>query len=131
MLDDRTCVNEKISKLPLHINWNNQSNMYAWSLYLGPDHKPGDETLPKYASASRRAELSGLPPALITVGDLDLFHDECTEYVRRLENDGVKTNIVVTVGGFHAYMLMQPDKGPSVEAWNKFHAFGMSFLSGR
>jgi len=128
MLDDRTCVNETISKLPPHLVWNNQSNMYAWSLYLGPDHKPGDETLPKYASASRRADLSGLPPALITVGNLDLFHDECTEYAQRLKNDGVKADLVVTKGGFHAFMSMQPDKGPSVEVWNKCHAFGKSFL---
>jgi acetyl esterase/lipase len=128
MLDDRTCVNETISKLPPHLVWNNQSNMYAWSLYLGPDHKPGDEILPKYASASRRADLSRLPPALITVGDCDLFHDECTEYAQRLKNDGVKTDFVVTKGGFHAFMSMQPDKGPSVEAWNNFYAFGKSFL---
>lgn len=129
MLDDRTCVNnETISNLPPHLVWNNQSNMYAWSLYLGPDHKPGDEILPRYASASRRADLSGLPPALITVGDLDLFHDECTEYAQRLKNDGVKTDFVVTKGGFHAFMSMQPDKGPSVDVWRKFHAFGKSFL---
>merc|ERR1740129_63326 len=32
--------------------------------------EPGDELLPEYASASRREDLSGLPPAYVQVGDV-------------------------------------------------------------
>jgi acetyl esterase/lipase len=128
MLDDRTCVNRTVSKLPPHILWNAKSNLYAWSLYLGPHHQPGSANLPKYASASRRECLSGLPPALVLVGDLDLFHEECTKYAHRLKEHGVETEFVVTEGGYHAFMSISLNDGPSVECWDRFHAFGKRFL---
>ena len=128
MLDDRTCVNRIIMDLPPHILWNVKSNLFAWSLYLGPHHEPGNAILPKYASASRRDDLSGLPPALVLVGDLDLFHEECTEYAHRLEEHGVKTEFVLTMGGYHAFMSMSLNDGPSVECWGRFHEFGKRFL---
>ena len=128
MLDDRTCVVEAARGLPPHVVWNNKSNAYAWSQYLGPRHEPGGEGLPRYASAGRREDLSGLPPALILVGDLDLFHGECAEYARRLEDHGVETEFVVTEGGYHAFMCASYNAGPSVECWGRFHAFGRKFL---
>ncbi|KAL3807655.1 hypothetical protein ACHAXA_007945 [Cyclostephanos tholiformis] len=128
MLDDRTCVNGTVLELPPHILWNAKSNLFAWSQYLGPHHEPGSVNLPKYASASRREDLSGLPPALILVGELDLFHEECTKYARRLIEHGVETEFVVTEGGFHAFMSMSPNDGPAVECWGRFHAFGKRFM---
>lgn len=129
MLDDRTCVNESHSKVPSHLVWNNKSNHYAWSCYLGPNHKPGDEDLPKYASASRREDLSGLPPAWIHVGDLDLFHEECIEYSRRLQSHGVETELMLTKGGFHGMMAMGTNEQPIVEVWDSLHGFGKEYLS--
>mmetsp|Transcript_2522 Transcript_2522/g.5355 ORF Transcript_2522/g.5355 Transcript_2522/m.5355 type:complete len:347 (+) Transcript_2522:241-1281(+) len=128
MLDDRTCVDDSLSKLPPHLVWNNKSNMYAWSSYLGPSHEPGDENLPKYASASRRNDLSGLPPAYIEVGDLDLFRTECIEYARRLKDDGVETEFVETKGAFHGFMSLGRDEQPIVESWERFQTFGKKFL---
>ncbi|KAL3761142.1 hypothetical protein ACHAWU_002392 [Discostella pseudostelligera] len=129
MLDDRTCENESHSKVPPHLVWNNTSNHYAWSCYLGPDYKPGDENLPKYASASRREDLSGLPPAWIHVGDLDLFHEECIEYSRRLKYHGVETELVLTKGGFHGMMSMGTNEQPVLEVWDSLHGFGKEYLS--
>lgn len=129
MLDDRTCVNESHSKVLPHLVWNNKSNYYAWSCYLGPNHKPGDENLPKYASASRREDLAQLPPAWIQVGDLDLFREECVEYSRRLQNHGVQTELVLTKGGFHGMMAMGTNEQPIVEVWDSLHGFGKEYLS--
>jgi len=130
MLDDRTCTDTALSKLPLHLVWNNKSNMYGWSSYLGPKHKPGDESLPKYASASRREDLTNLPPAIIQVGDLDLFWNECKDYAKRLEAVGVETVFVEIKGMFHGAMTIggMRDVRPVVKAWERFEAFGKKFL---
>lgn len=128
MLDDRTCVNDDLSALPPHILWNNTSNNYAWSSYLGNNCKPGDEALPKYASASRREDLSSLPPAYIICGDLDLFRDECKDYARRLEESGVETEYVEVEGGFHGFMTIGTNEEPVVKAWQSFRDFGEKYL---
>ncbi|KAL3768258.1 hypothetical protein ACHAW5_000011 [Stephanodiscus triporus] len=141
MLDDRTsCGAEKKSEssasfssssdddAPPHILWNHKSNAFAWSLYLGPMYEPGMDSLPEYSSASRRRDLSGLPPAFVHVGDLDLFHDECSAYARRLVEHGVPTELVVTEGGYHGYMLVHIDSGPANEIWERLRAFGGRYL---
>lgn len=129
MLDDRTCVDDELLKLPPHLVWNNKSNIYGWSSYLGPNHKPGDETLPKYAAASRRADLSNLPPACILVGDLDLFHDESQEYAQRLKRDGVETEFHELKGFCHGAMIMGKDLTPvQQDVFEKIHTFGKRHL---
>ena len=127
MLDDRTCLNDSLSKMP-HLVWNNKSNKYAWSSYLGLGHEPGDEHLPKYSSAARRKDLSGLPPAWILVGNLDLFHTECIEYARRLKADGVETELAEAKGSFHGFMTYGKEEQPIVKGWEKFRDFGKKFL---
>lgn len=127
MLDDRTCVDEELSNLPTHLVWNNKSNMYGWSNYLAP-HKPGDKNLPKYASASRRKDLTNLPPAFIQIGDLDLFYKECKDYSLRLQNDGVVTEFVEVKGCFHAMLEMGKDEELITTLWDKTHTFGKKFL---
>ena len=54
--------------------WNRDVSIKAWKMYLGDDYE-SDEVSP-YAAPTRAEDLSGLPPALITVGTLDLFRDE-------------------------------------------------------
>lgn len=128
MLDDRTCVNEELCKLPAHPVWNNRSNMYGWSSYFGPDHKPGDADIPKYASASRREDLKNLPPAHISVGDLDLFLEEDTDYAQRLKRDGVETDFLEIKGGFHGMFGMGKNEKPVVEMWERLSAFIKKYL---
>ncbi len=48
-----------------------------------------------YATASRATDLSGLPPAAITVGDLDLFVDEGVAFAQALRHAGVPTELHV------------------------------------
>jgi acetyl esterase/lipase len=128
MLDDRTCADMQYNNLPSHLICNNKSNRYGWSSYFGPNHKPGDERLPDYMSASRRTDLSNLPPAYIFCGTLDLFLDECRDYARRLEEHGVPVDYDELVGGFHAMMSIGYGKDAVVRAWKNLVAFGKKYL---
>lgn len=98
MLDDRTAADETLDGLR-HPVWNNQSNRFGWSSYLGTE--PGAAEVGEYAVAARRADLSGLPPAWVAVGDLDLFCREDRVYVERLRAAGVPAALEVVEGGFH------------------------------
>ena len=46
-------------------------------------------------------DLSGLPPAYINVGTLDIFVDEDIEYAQRLSQAGVPVELHVYPGAFH------------------------------
>lgn len=71
----------------------------AWSVYLG--QAPGLD--------ARHEDLSGLPPAWMGVGTLDLFHDEDVAYARRLEAQGTACELVVVPGAFHGFDVTVPD----------------------
>ena len=128
MLDDRTCVDKRHDEVPPHLIWNNISNTYGWSSYMGLNHWPGDETLPDYMSASRRQDLANLPPAYIVCGTLDLFLNECKDYAQRLKDKGVDVEYVEIVGGFHGMINFADDKDSVVKLWQSFVAFGKKHL---
>jgi acetyl esterase/lipase len=93
MLDDRTGANSDGRK---RIMWTDSDNQLAWRWYLnGAD--------PREAAPARREDLSGLAPAWIGVGTLDLFHRECLEYARRLREAGVPVHEEIVPGAFHAF----------------------------
>ncbi|WP_322860678.1 alpha/beta hydrolase [Mycobacterium europaeum] len=101
MLDDRTGADHRSQK---RIMWTGTDNQLAWRWYLnGAD--------PREAAPARRDDLSGLPPAWIGVGTLDLFYDECLEYARRLRAAGVAVHEEITPGAFHAFDQIV-DKAP-------------------
>lgn len=79
MLDDRTTTRTDLDTFKVRV-WTPKSNRYGWSSYLG-DAVAGPDVSP-YAAAARREDLTGLPPAWIGVGTLDLFHDEDVEHAR-------------------------------------------------
>ncbi|MEM6900922.1 MAG: alpha/beta hydrolase [Pseudomonadota bacterium] len=101
MLDDRT---GSIIPVPDHIGhyvWNKGSNAYAWSAYL--DQPAGSKTVPYGSVPARLEDLTGLPPAWIGVGGVDLFLEEDKEYARRLNEAGVPAELYVAPGAFHAF----------------------------
>jgi len=100
MLDDRTATRTDLTAQK-HLVWNNTSNLFAWTSYLGMP--AGSPQVPPYAAAARRTDLSGLPPAWLTVGTLDLFLDEDRAYVDRLRRTGVRVTPHILDGGFHGY----------------------------
>lgn len=95
MLDDRTVEREDLNNPGLRL-WNQSSNKYGWSAYLG-----GAD--PEVAVPARRDDLSGLPPAWVGVGTLDLFHDEDLAYAERLKAAGVRCEVEVVEGAFHGF----------------------------
>lgn len=110
MLDDRTAVRDEHERLV----WTNASNAYGWTSYLG--HPAGADDTAPYAVPARRADLAGLPPAWIGIGDADLFHAEDVAYAERLRAAGVPCDLDVVPGMYHAADRMAPD-APSMIAF--------------
>ncbi len=67
--------------------------------------------MPDDAVPARADDLSGLPPAWIGVGTLDLFHDEDLEYAERLRAAGVPCEVSVVEGAFHGFEAIAPKTG--------------------
>ena len=105
MLDDRTAARRELDGAG-HLVWHNRSNRAGWSGYLaGP---PGAPEPPAYASAARRIDLRGLPPAWIGVGDLDLFLGEDRAYAERLRAAGVPAKLLEVAGAPHGFDALAP-----------------------
>jgi acetyl esterase/lipase len=100
MLDDRTSAGSHLAD-PSHLVWNQESNRFGWEAYLGATC--GSADLPPYAVPSRRDDLSGLPPAWIGVGSLDLFHAEAVAYAQQLQACGVACELFTVPGAFHGF----------------------------
>ena len=79
--------------------WNREVSLKAWKMYLGAEC--GSDSVSHYAAAARAGDLTGLPPALVTVGMLDLFRDENIDYAQRLMAAGVATDLQVYPGMYH------------------------------
>ena len=110
MLDDRSSTAEGIDGSG-HRLWTQTSNGYGWSSYLG-------DADPNVAVPSRREDLSGLPPAWLGVGTLDLFHDEDVVYAERLRTAGVPCQLEIVDGAFHGFDGIAP-KAPVSRAFTK------------
>jgi acetyl esterase/lipase len=104
MLDDRTVGRADME--PGFLTWGQASNRFGWESYLGACC--GSENFPAYAVPARRADLSGLPPAWIGVGTMDLFHDENVAYAQRLKEYGVECELYIVPGAFHGFDVVAP-----------------------
>jgi acetyl esterase/lipase len=107
MLDDRTGSSRAV---PPHIGefvWTAQSNVFGWTSLLGVP--AGSPKVPAGSVPARVEDLSGLPPAFIVVGAIDLFVDEDIEYARRLIAAGVPAELHVVPGAYHGYDLLVPN----------------------
>ena len=91
--------------------WNRTVSFKAWKMYLGDEY--GTDKVSPYAAATRAKDLTGLPPALVTVGTMDLFRDENINYAQRLMAAGVPTDLQVYAGMFHGAEMLVPDAAAS------------------
>ncbi|WP_235538609.1 alpha/beta hydrolase [Sphingomonas sp. Root710] len=104
MLDDRTCTLADDHPYAGEFVWTREHNRFGWTSLLGT--APGRGDVPPYAAAARAVDLSGLPPAFISVGTLDLFFEENLEYARRLTRAGVPVELHVYPGAYHGFELI-------------------------
>lgn len=119
MLDDRTAARRELDGAK-HILWGNRANRIGWRSYLGME--PGGADVPEYAVAARREDLSGLAPAWIGTGDIELFHAENRAYAEALEAAGVDCTLDVVPGAPHSFESAA-GKAPVVQEYRR-RAFG-------
>ncbi len=104
MLDVRTATRTDIV-LTKFSGWDNMANYFGWESYAG--HPPGSDVISALTAPSRSEDLSGLPPAWMGVGTLDLFHDEDVAYADRLNAAGVPCQLHVAKGAFHGFDIVR------------------------
>jgi len=71
-----------------------------WDAYLGPDDRAD---LSPYAAPGRADDLSGLPPAYITIAGVDPLRDEAIDYALRLLGAGVPVELHHFAGAVHGF----------------------------
>ena len=119
MLDDRTGTSSAPHPHAGEFVWTPEHNRFGWTALLG--EPPGGPDVSPYAAPARATDLSGLPPAFISVGALDLFVEEDMEYARRLIRAGVPTELHVFPGAFHAFDIV-PNARTALVARNRSRA---------
>lgn len=113
MLDDRTVVPDP-QLPPEFLVWNYDDNVTGWGALLGSASEGADVS--PYAAPARATDLTGLPPAYVDVGDLDIFRDEDVDYARRLLAAGVATELHVFPGCPHGFEIIAGDLPVSRQA---------------
>jgi len=101
MIDDRRGTHS--SQLDSLLVWPRESNEFGWQSYLGELY--GSDDVPYTAAPARCRDLSGLPPALVSVGGADGFRDEDVEYALRLNQASVPTELHVYPGAPHGVAM--------------------------
>lgn len=112
MLDDRNITASSQAITDGRV-WNRGANMASWHAYLGD--LAGTDEVPVYAAPARATDLAGLPPAIVTVGGLDMFLDEDIAYARALMAGGVSTELHVYPAAFHGSNVMVPHADASMQ----------------
>jgi acetyl esterase/lipase len=99
MLDDRNTVPDPA--LVPYAGWSWDNNYTGWHALLGD--AVGTDGVPATAAPARAADLSGLAPLYLEVGELDIFRDEGIEYARRAAAAGTSVELHVHRGCPHGY----------------------------
>ena len=101
MLDDRTGGRVSTNPYSGEFLWTGSHNLFGWMSLLGG--AAGSDGVSPYAAAARAQDLSGLPPTYISVGALDLFLEENSDYACRLMRAGVAVEFHVYPGAYHGF----------------------------
>ncbi|GAA4667081.1 alpha/beta hydrolase [Streptomyces chumphonensis] len=106
MIDDRNTTVSSHQYDGIGI-WDRTTNDTGWDALLGPVR--GTDAVSPYAAPSRARDLSGLPPAYISVGAAEVFRDEAVDYATRIWATGGQAELQVWAGGYHGFSGFSPD----------------------
>jgi acetyl esterase/lipase len=120
-LEDRLPSAKNANPFTGEFVWTRQSSIYCRAQYMNKGERS------PYASAARATDLSGLPPAYIAVGSLDLFVDECLAYAARLVKTGIPTEVIVYPGCFHGFKMAAGTKIVERAEADSIRAFRRAF----
>ncbi|MEU6405657.1 alpha/beta hydrolase [Streptomyces sp. NPDC046985] len=96
-VDDRTDTpSMELTEVPL---WTPDSFAAAWRHYLG--RPGGGADTPEYAAPGRAADLTGLPPAYVSVMHYDPLRDQGMAYAQALLHAGNAVELHLFPGTFH------------------------------
>ncbi|OBA58383.1 esterase [Mycobacterium sp. 1100029.7] len=104
-LDDRlvTASMTDFTDTPM---WSRPRAIVSWDSYLGPG-RPGADDVPIYAAPARATDLTGLPPAYVSVMHFDPLRDEGVAYALAMLAAGISVELHLFPGTFHGSMLIQ------------------------
>lgn len=125
MLDDRNTIPDPRFPKQFQI-WTYVDNETAWDAYLsGLDDR---QDVPIYAAPARATDLSGLPPAYIDTGTLDIFYDEDLAYAKQMMADGVTVEGHLWNGAPHGFDYFAFSSAIAGKAWDCRFAFMVEHL---
>jgi acetyl esterase/lipase len=99
MLNDRTTTPDP--HIEPYLLWSYDDSRTAWPALLGG--AAGGPGVPPTAAPARLEDATGLPPAYIEVGQLDVFRDEDTAYATKLSRAGVPVEFHLHPGVPHEF----------------------------
>jgi acetyl esterase/lipase len=99
MIDDRTTTPDP--HIAPYALWSYDDSLTAWPALLGP--AAGGPDVPVTAAPARLQDATGLPPAYIEVGQIDVFRDEDLTYAITLSRAGVPVEFHLHPGVPHEF----------------------------
>ena len=99
MLDDRNIIPDP--ELEPFAGWTYDNNFTGWSALLGD--ALGSDDVPEAAAPARAKDLTGIAPAYVECGELDIFRDEDIEYARRIAAAGSSIELHIHPGAPHGF----------------------------
>ncbi|MDX3076663.1 alpha/beta hydrolase [Streptomyces sp. NPDC088354] len=99
MLDDRTVTPDP--HIAPYALWSYEDSLTAWPALLGD--AAGGVDVPPTAAPARLEDATGLPPAYIEVGQIDVFRDEDMAYATKLSRAGVPVEFHLHPGAPHEF----------------------------
>lgn len=129
MIDDRTGSTVTPPPHLATVGWSAPENRLGWGSFLGVE--PGSADVSSTAAPARLQNVTGLPPAWIGVGSVDLFAPEDIDYARRLALANVPVELLVVPGAFHGFDGAAADTAPArMFTQSKLNALRRAFAQG-
>lgn len=115
MLDDRNT--EPDPHIAPFAVWTYDNNYTGWRALLGD--AIGTPNVSPLAAPARLRDFSGLAPAFIDVGELDIFRDESIRYAMGLLASGTSCELHVRPGSPHGFDRLNRASSTGAEAWRE------------